>query len=276
MRPTLLAALLLSFFGQTASTQSLFARYEAQTTRFQADQPKWMVPVVSPYPMLIQVFRADFSRQLAPNLVSNWNLGVTRGLNLIPVKNTEVDILVPPFMEHGDATKDGFGDFSVTGKYRLLAGNEKHGNYLLIAQAQMTFPTGSYKNGTTKPTVTPTLMGGKGFGKFDAFTTLGGLLPTGSVNTLGRTLVSNSVFQYHVQKYIYPEVEINATRYFGGSHDGKIQTFVTPGVVFGKYALHPHDPKSRVGLVAGAGFQVAATTYHGYNHAAVMTGRLIF
>ena len=269
MRSTFFIAFLLSLFGQAVSAQNFFARYEAQTTRFQADQPKWIVPVIAPYPMLIQVFRADFTRQITPTLVHNWNLGTTRGLNLIPLKNTEVDILVPPFTEHGDTTKDGFGDFSVTGKYRVLAGNEQHGNYLLTGQVQMTFPTGSYKNGTTKPTVTPTLMGGKGFGKFDAFTDLGGTLPTGSVNTLGRALVSNSVFQYHAQKYLWPEVEIT-------TRDGKIQTFISPGLVVGRYPLHPHDSNSRVGLVAGFGFQIAATQYHLYNHAAVITSRFIF
>jgi hypothetical protein len=220
--------------------------------------------------------RADFSRQITPALVSNWNLGVSRGLNLIPVKNTEVDILIPPFMEHGNAAFDGFGDFSFTAKYRFFSGNEKNGNYLLSGFATMTVPTGSYANGTAHPTVTPTLTGGKGFGKFDAFTTLGGVLPTRNVVGIGRNLVSNSVFQYHAQKYIYPEVEINSTAYFGGPHDGKIQTFISPGIVLGKFALHPHDPKSRLGLVAGVGFQTAATTYHAYNHAAVMTGRFIF
>jgi hypothetical protein len=272
----ILATLAASFLGQAAFAQTLFARYEAQTTRFQAAQPKWIVPVIAPYPMLIQVMRADFSRQISPTLVSNWNLGVSRGLNLIPVKNTEIDILVPPYMEHGDKTLDGFGDFSFTGKYRILASNEQHHNYLLSAQALVTVPTASYKNGATNATVTPTLMGGKGFGKFDAFTDLGGTLPTGNTLTIGRTIASNSVFQYHVQKYIWPELEINTTAFYGGAHDGKVQTFISPGIVLGKLAIHPNDPKSRLGIVIGAGFQTAATTYHAYNHAAILTGRFLF
>lgn len=275
-RSLLVAAFAATFAASTVPAQSLFDRYEARTTRFQADQPRWIVPVIAPYPMLIQVLRTDFSRQLTPALASNWNLGVSRGLNVVPLKNTEFDVLIPPFFEHGDSTPDGFGDFSFTAKYRILSGNERHGNYLLSAFALMTVPTGSYKNGTAKPTVTPTLTGGKGFGKFDAFTALGGVLPTGNIKGIGRNIVSNSVFQYHVQKYIWPEIEVNSTAFYNGPHDGKIQTFVSPGIVFGRYARRPFNAESRLGLVAGFGFQTATTSYHLYNHAAVMTGRFIF
>ena len=277
MRRLFLATTLsISLLTQAAIAQNFFDKYEARVTQIQSSQPKWIPPVVSPYPMLIQVFRADFSRQISPTLVSNWNLGVSRGLNLIPVKNTEVDILVPPYNEHGDNTSDGFGDFSFTLKYRILSGNEKHGNYLLSAFATTTVPTGSYKNGATNATVAPTLAGGKGFGKFDVFTNLGGTLPTGNTVSIGRTINSNTTFQYHVQKYLYPELEINTTAYFGGTKDGKVQTFLTPGLMFGGVKLRPHDPKSRLGVAFGAGFQVATTTYHAYNHAAVMTGRFVF
>ncbi len=275
-RLSLVAALALSFLASPLKAQSFFTRYEERTTRFQADQPRWIVPVISPYPMLIQVFRADFSRQITPTHVHNWNLGVSRGLNLIPIRNTEIDILVPPFMEHGDTTRDGFGDFSFTGKYRLLSANEQHGNYLLTGQVSVSVPTGSYKNGTANATVSPTLSGGKGFGKFDAFTALGGVLPTGNVVGIGRNIVSNTVVQYHAQKYLWPELEVNSTSFFSGPRDGKVQTFLSPGLVVGKYALHPRDAKNRLGLVAGFGFQIAATTYHTYNHAAIMTGRFIF
>lgn len=277
MRNLLLAATLAScLFALGAPAQSFSARYEARATRFQADQPKWIAPVVSPYPMLVQIFRAEFSRQLAPNLVSNWNLGNSKGINLIPLPRTEVDLLMPPFFEHGNATLDGFGDFGFTVKYRLLSANEKKGSYLLTAYTSVTIPTGSYKNGATNATITPSLGGGKGYKKFDAFTTLGATLPTGNTVTIGRAILSNSVFQYHAQKYLWPELEINATSFYGGTRDGKIQTFITPGLMIGKYSLRPHDPKSRLSLAAGVAFQSAATHYHAYNHAVVLSGRLLF
>lgn len=257
-------------------TQSFFQRYEERVTKIQSEQPRWIVPVVSPYPMLIQVARADFSRQVSPSLVTNWNLGTTRGLNLIPFNRTEVDILIPGYFEHGDKTLDGFGDFTVSGKFRILSGNATHGNYLLSTFLTASFPTGSYKNGTTNATLTPAVTGGKGFGKFDAFTTISGTLPTGNTFTLGRTIATNSVFQYHVQKYIWPELELNSLAFYGGSKDGKIQNFATPGLVLGNYKRHPKDEKARVGVVAGIGFQTATTHYHLYNHNLVFTGRIIF
>lgn len=260
----------------SSRSDNFFERWQARASATQALQPKWIVPVVSPYPMLIQVFRADFSRQISPTLSTNWNLGTTRGLNLIPFKRTEVDILIPGYFEHGDKTQDGFGDFTVSGKFRILSGNATHGNYLLSTFLTASFPTGSYKNGTSNATLTPALTGGKGFGKFDAFTTISGTLPTGNISTIGRTIATNSVFQYHVQKFIWPEFEVNSLAFYGGSKDGKIQSFATPGVVVGNYKRHPKDERARLGVVAGIGFQTATTHYHLYNHSLVFTGRVVF
>jgi hypothetical protein len=273
---SVLPAALPAQTSASPAPSSFFERYEARVSAIQAQQPKWIVPVVSPYPMLIQVFRADFSRQISTTHATTWNLGASRGLNLIPFKNTEIDILVPPFFEHDTKTADGFGDFSVTGKYRLLSANEQHGNYLLTAQVTATVPTGSYSNGATDAVVTPSLSGGKGFGKFDAFVSVGGALPTGNQKVIGRTLATNAVTQYHVSKYLWPDVEINSTAFYGGSKDGKVQTFITPGLMLGKFAAHPKEEKSRLGFAAGAGFQDAATHYHTYNHSLIFTGRVIF
>lgn len=260
----------------SSGSENFFEKWQERASATQALQPKWIVPVVSPYPMLIQVFRSDFTRQISPTHATTWNLGTTRGLNLIPFARTEVDILVPPFFEHDTKTFDGFGDFAVTGKYRFLSANEQNGNYLLTAQVQATVPTGSYSNGATDATITPTLMGGKGIGKFDAFVDVGGTLPTGNVRSIGRTIATNTVFQYHVQKYLWPEFEINSTAYYGGSKDGKVQTFLTPGLMLGKYAIHPNDKTSRLGMAAGAGFQTVATTYRTYNHSLIFTARFLF
>jgi Putative MetA-pathway of phenol degradation len=258
------------------SSSGFFDKWQARATATQALQPKWMVPVVSPYPMLIQVFRSDFTRQISPTHVTTWNLGTSRGLNLIPFARTEVDIFVPPYFEHSDKTPDGFGDFSFSGKFRILSANEKHGNYLLSTYVTATLPTGSYKNGATNATITPAITGGKGFGKFDAMVTIGSALPTGNTVTIGRTLAFNGVFQYHVQKYIWPELEINTTAWYGGTKDGKVQTFLTPGLMFGKYSFHGKDSTSRTGIAAGFAFQTAATTYHTYNHSLAYTGRFLF
>jgi hypothetical protein len=257
-------------------TNNFFEKWQQRASETQALQPKWIVPVVSPYPMLIQVFRADFTRQISPTHATTWNLGTTRGLNLIPFARTEVDILVPPFFEHDTKTFDGFGDFSVTGKYRILSANEKSGNYLLTAQLTATVPTGSYANGATDATITPSISGGKGIGKFDAFVSLGGTLPTGNQKVIGRTVATNSVAQYHALKYLWPELEINSSAFYGGGKDGKVQTFLTPGVLLGNYKPHAKDPASRLGFVSGAGFQTVATHYRTYNHSLIFTARILF
>jgi hypothetical protein len=267
-------ALLAQSYYQSSS--GFFDKWQARATATQALQPKWMVPVVSPYPMLIQVFRSDFTRQISPTHVTTWNLGTSRGLNLIPFARTEFDIFVPPYFEHSDKTPDGFGDFSFSGKFRILSASEKHGNYLLSTYVTATLPTGSYKNGATNATITPAITGGKGFGKFDAMVAIGSALPTGNTAIIGRTLTSNEVFQYHVQKYVWPELEINTTAWYGGSKDGKVQTFLTPGLMFGKFSLHSKESTSRTGFAAGVGFQTAATTYHTYNHSLAYTGRFLF
>jgi len=251
-------------------------RWQARATKTQAKQPKWSVPMVAPFPMLAQVYRTDFTRQITPAGQQNWNLGTNKGFNLIPFANTQVDILTPGFLTHGDGTADGFADISFLYKYRFASANEQHGNYIASGALGFAFPTGSHKNGSTTAVLTPTLMGGKGFGRFDVFTALGGSLPTSGVQTNGRILHSNTVAQYKLGKYFTPELELNSNRYFGGTRDGKTQTFLTPGLVMGKFPIRPASAHSRLGLVGGVAFQTAVTHYHTYNHALVVSVRLAF
>ena len=92
-----------------------------------------------------------------------------------------------------------------------------------------------------------------------------------SVKALGRTIVSNNAIQVHAMRKLWPEVEVNSTFWKGGANDGRKQTFVTPGVVLGRFPIH-----RRVAFVAGAGFQVAATHFSQYNHAFIGTLRVPF
>jgi hypothetical protein len=132
-------------------------------------------------------------------------------------------------------------------------------------------PTGSHKNGSVSSVITPTMAGGKGWGKFDVQATVGGTLPTSSVNQLGRTVVSNNALQYHVLKQLWPEVEVNSTHWVGGANGGKKQTFLTPGIIIGRFPIH-----KRVALVGGVGFQIAAIHFNTYNHGVIATLRLPF
>ena len=52
---------------------------------------------------LIQVDRSDFIRQTASNHAQTWNIDGSKGLNLIPFANTEVDTNLPPYLVHSVA-----------------------------------------------------------------------------------------------------------------------------------------------------------------------------
>jgi hypothetical protein len=272
---------LFSFLAATTGTlvsqDSFFAKWEARTSAVQARQPSWSPPLVAPYPMLIQVFRTDFTRQITPATTSTWNYGSGRGLNLIPGFNSEFDVYYPPYIQHHTSkAKDGFGDVVFFYKYRILSHTEKNGNYMLSAQLTGSIPTGSYSNGSPDAAVSPSVLSGKGFGRFDIISSLGGNLPVDEVNKLGRSVAWNTTVQYHLGKYVWPELESNATYFFGGKNDGKKQNFLTPGIVFSKFKFHPGNERSRAGVAFGAGMQIATSHFHTYNHGLTITTRLVF
>jgi hypothetical protein len=264
-------------FSTFLPAQNGFAgRWEERATQTQAKQPAWPPPLVTTYVGLIQVGRSDFLRQTASSGVQTWNLDGGKGLNLIPVANTEVDTNLPGFFLHDSPTvKNGAGDMSFLLKYRFLAGNASHGSYVVSAFLSGTIPTGSYKNGSTDATVSPNIGVGKGFGWFDVQSTLGASLPVMDTATLGRTISWNTAMQAHVAKFFWPEVEFNSTYYKGGPNDGKDQVFATPGLLF-VHKLRSAEAKSRLGLCVGAGEQIATSRFHSYKHEIAVTTRLLF
>jgi hypothetical protein len=270
-----IAFLLLSSVSAFAQGD-FFSQWQARASATQAKQPGWAVPVIAPYPMLIQVFRTEFVRQIAPAGTDTWNFGNSKGVNLIPFARTEFDFLIPPYIEHNSKAKDGFGDASGLAKYRILSRNEKEGNYMLSASFSGTIPTGSYSNGNKNATVLPAMSGGKGFGNFDLQSSLGATLPVINGAVAGRPIAWNTTAQYHLAKLIWPEIEDNATIYKGGANDGKTQNFISPGIMFGKYKFQPQDAKARSGLAAGAAMQIATSHFHTYNHGLYFTARYLF
>jgi hypothetical protein len=268
-----LAAANATLFAQ----DNFFAKWEARASATQAKQPSWPPPLISPYTMLIQVFRADFTRQITPTQTSTWNYGAGRGLNLIPGLNSEVDVYYAPYIQHNTPKAiDGFGDVGFLYKYRILSRNEAHGNFMLSGQLTATIPTGSHSNGSPDSSVSPTLLAGKGVGKFNVISCLGGSLPTEETNKVGRSVAWNTAAQYHISKYVWPQLESNATYFFAGKNDGKKQNFLTPGIVFSKFKLRPSDETSRVGVAFGAGMQIATSQFHTYNHELAFTSRFVF
>ncbi|MGD0097530.1 MAG: hypothetical protein ABSB60_13620 [Terracidiphilus sp.] len=278
---------LLLLIAATASAQdssaaaargNLYSYWSARTNAIQSKQPAWAVPLVTTYTGLFQVVRTDILRQTTPTLTHTWNFDNSKGVNLISSKRTELAVNLPPYIEHNSTAKNGAGDMSFLGKVRIASGNAQHGTYTLCAFAIATIPTGSYKNGSTDASIAPTLGAGKGFGRFDVQSTLGATLPTGNpaITTAGRPIVWNTAAQYHFRKLFWSEIESNATFFKGGTNDGRTQEFLTPGLLVGKCALHPSDPKSRPGLAFGAGIQIATSHFHTYNHGLVLTARWIY
>jgi hypothetical protein len=260
------------------SSGNFYARFSARTNATQSKQPAWAVPLVTTYTGLFQVVRTDIVRQIAPARTDTWNFDNSKGVAFIPGANIEVDVDLPPYIEHNTKAVDGWGDFSFLAKYRIASGNAKHGTYTLSAWALTTVPTGQAKNGSTNASVQPNIGAGKGFGNFDVQTTLGATLPTGTPasTTSGKPIVWNTVAQYKAGKIFWPELESNATFYKGGTNDGKMQEFITPGLIIGKCGLHPGDKKSRPGLAFGGGMQIATSHFHSYNHSLILTARWIF
>lgn len=275
----LLAALIVCAFATpclTAQT-NFFAKWQHNATQSQSKQPSWSVPLNQPYPMLIQVFRFDTSRQISPTHTDTWNYGVNKGLNLVAgTINSEFDAYLPPYIEHNSAARDGFGDPMFGYKYRIASANERNGDYAISAQLLATIPTGSYSNGSPDAVLNPTLEAGKGWGRFDIISCLGGTLPTGDTRKLGHTIAWNTTAQYKLGKYWWPELESNATYFYGGKNDGKSQNFLEPGITAGKFKFQPHNKTARAGLAFGAGIQIATSGFHTYDHALVFTSRLLF
>ncbi len=275
-RICLLLSTVLAFSAPLAAQQGFFANWEQRTSQTQAKQPAWPPPLITAYVGLIQVDRSDFYRQTASNLTQTWNIDGSKGLNLIPVANTEVDTNLPPYFFHSTPkVLNGAGDMSFLLKYRFLSGNAQHGNYVVSASILGTIPTGSYKNGSTDASVGPTVGVGKGIRWFDVQSTLGASLPVEDTAKLGRSIAWNTALQAHVAKYFWPEVEFNSTFYKGGANDGKRQVFATPGLL-AAHKLKPEDEHSRLAVCAGAGMQIATSQFHTYNHEIAVTTRFLF
>jgi hypothetical protein len=238
----------------------------------QAEQPHWITPVATTTPRLEQEFRYDIQWQTHNSGVTTDNFGVSKGLELIPAKNVEVILAVPPYIVNNpDSPKDGFGDWQFLVKYRIAAGNAEHGDYILTAFFQTSFPTGQNQEGAKNTIITPTLAYGKGFRNFDVQGTLGGSLPTGDVAGIGHNLAWNNTLQYRILKKIWPEMEVNFTHYYEGEHDGKTLVYLTPGLVLGRFPI-----KDRLALTVGGGFEIAATSFHPTNHIPILSIRLPF
>ncbi len=148
----------------SGETLGFFARWLQMVSRAQAGQPHWITPLATTPPRLEQEFRYDIFWQRRADGITTENYDGGKGLELIPLQNVEVILSLPPYLVHNKpGVRDGFGDFSMLLKYRLLSRNEESGSYILTAFLGISFPTGSAKNGAKRTILTPTVAYGKGW-----------------------------------------------------------------------------------------------------------------
>lgn len=273
-----IATLLLRPIGvaQERQIKDYFANWDNRVRQTMSQQPDWVVPLVTNPSGVYQLLRVDFERQISSSDVTTWDIGGSKGFILVPWYKTELDLYVPPYLKYSPTGKDGFGDTEFQLKYRPFSRNNEHGDYSVNFALAGTIPTGSYSNGSQEATVTPSVSLGKGYGKFDVQSAIGGTLPVANGDTLGRPISWNTTLQWHPGSIFWPELEDNATFFHGGANDGKMQNFLLPGLMLDQFRLLHHDPTSRLALLFGGGIQIATSHFHSYNHGLVFTARLNF
>jgi len=259
-----------------AAPSSFYQRFSMHNASMKAFQPSFITPVVEADPRLVQYARASFSNQYTAARTQTVSYGNTKGGGVIVGNRFEFDYMPPAYIQHNTPKSvDGPGDTSALAKFRIISGNADHGNYIVSALLSHAFATGTYKNGAPTDSFTPTLAAAVGFLKrFDVESTLGGTMPTGKIATQGRTIVWNALSQMHATSHVWFEVENNASFYFSGSHDGKMQNFVTPAAfyVVRRREWKPNHPF----MIVDTGMQIATSGFHTYNHNLISEARLLF
>jgi hypothetical protein len=255
--------------------QSAYEQFRATNASMAPLQPSRSTPVVEADPRLVQYVRFSFSHEYAAAGNETMNFGNARGFGLVGWNRIEFDYAPPSYIQHNSSSIDGFGDTSVSFKYRIASGGAEYGNYILTTILGHTFATGSHKNGALTDCWSPTLAGGVIiFKRFPLVSTLGGGMPTGKIAMQGRSIVWNSLAQAHATAHLTLEVEDNSTFYFAGANNGKMQNFVTPSAY---YLLRPKRWKpTHDFLVVAAGMQIATSGFHTYNHNLISELRLMF
>lgn len=236
--------------------QSFFDRWAEISRAAKDSQPDWMTPIATVTPRLEQELRSDqfFEHQGNGADLNVYDGG--KGLEIIPTMTNEVLINLPPYEQRtGAKPAAGWGDWpAVTIKQRLISANKENGDYIVTAFFGVQAPTGDAAFTNDAWVVTPTLAAGKGWGNFDIQATVGVPIPLEHEDTIGTSIATNVVFQYHIAKYFWPEFEINYTHWTDGERAGKDQVFLMPGLILGRFKIA--EDKN---LIVGAGYQFAVT-----------------
>lgn len=231
-----------------------FDDWFARVAEAQASQPHWMTPLATVTPRLEQEFRYDQYWEHLGSGASVETFDSGKGLELIPTTTNEVLINLPTYEDRGmKKPAQGWGDWPfLVVKQRLLSAPEDQGNYILSVFLGVQAPSGNAAFTSHAWVVTPTLAGGVGWGDFDVQGTVGVGIPVTHESDAGTSVATNVTLQYQFAKYFWPELEVNDTYWSGGPRSGKNQTFLTPGLILGRFALG-----GRAKFIIGAGYQFA-------------------
>lgn len=233
-------------------------------------QPDSLPPLVTKTANLQEGLIYDISREIPTNGIPLVISGGNRGIQFIPFGAFQITFAVTPYEFHNNThVNNGFGDTQFSFKYRLASSNNEHKDFAISIATGVTVPTGSYPNGQQSGTLIPTVLGEKGWGPFYVQSTFGIQIPVSNTYLTGQLYLSNTAFQCRLGKKLWPELEVNSTGYKGGPLNGKKPTFVTPGLIVGKFPLNKN-----VGLSFGAGMQIATSSYHPYNHSLLFSIRV--
>ena len=267
--------LLISAGAITLDAQKSFAeRFTSHNRSMASLQPTFITPLIGTDPRLVQYTKFSVSHQYTSAGIETTNYGNNRGTGLIVGNRFEFDFIATLYIQHNSAADDGFGDTAVLAKYRIASANAEGGNYDVAFALGHCFATGSHKNGATTDSFGPTLAAGYAFHHFDVISSLGGTLPTGKIATQGRAIAWNTNSQAHVKPHVWFEVGDNATFFVGGSHDGKMQNFVTPAVF---YIIRRKEWKAtHPTFIVDGGMQIATSGFHTYNHNLITELRMLF
>lgn len=266
------ASVLCAPGGAGLRAQQAFSEHNSAMTKL---QPALITPLIAPDPRLVQYARFSVSHEHAAAGAETVNYGNGKGGGIVSGNRLEIDFIPAPYVQHNSAADDGFGDTSTLVKYRIASGNAEHGNFDVTAIVNHCFATGSHTNGAATDSYGPALTGGYAFRRrFDVISSLGGTLPTGKIYSQGRSIAWNAVAQVHGTQHVWFEVENNATFYFAGDHDGKMQNFVTPAAF---YVVRPKAWKpSHPFFIVDGGMQMATSGFHTYNHNLITEVRVLF
>lgn len=258
--------------NQNSQRKSVYRAWRQLSDQEEASEPNWLTPLATTSGRIKNEFRYDIWRQTTPTGSTILTFGGGKGLECIVAPRVQLLLGVPSYLDRSaPSPPDGFGDLPLMVKFRLASASVSEGNYLVTFLLSATAPTASRPNGAGEAVLTPTLALGKGWGQFDVQTTFGANLPARDTQRLGSQLVWNTAFQYHAGWKLWPELEVNSTFFEQGTSAGQTQTFLTPGLGFGRVRLI-----DRLRFSIAGGIQIAVTRFHTYDHRWMLSVRFPF